>query len=172
MDENPYRAPLGMPGASFPSAWLKCLPTMLADWLAVTAIVAVLVALLLPAVQATREARRRSQCSNGLKYIPPDPQARASKPVVAPSAPDRNARTLSRLGVPEPILRLFKVVCNETSDMAWAFNWLVRQRPWFLIFVYIVAVGLLAIRPKSSAVEDVEFRRAGSEVAIATVREP
>lgn len=143
MDENPYQAPLGMPAASFP-AWVKRPPMTLAEGLAIAAIIACFVALLLPAVQAAREARRRSQCSNGLKQIiVPNPPARASKPVAVPSATGKNARTRSRPGVPERLLRLLKTVGQETSGMLWAFNLLVQQRPWLLTLLCIVAAELL-----------------------------
>lgn len=46
-------------------------------------------------------------------------------------------------GVPERLLRLLKMVGQETSGMLWAFNLLVQQRPWHLTLLCIVAAELL-----------------------------
>lgn len=145
MDENPYRAPLAIPAAPFPSAWVKRLRMTLPECLVLVACIAWLVALLLPVVQAVRAAQRRSQCSPGLKLKLPEPPARASKPAIAPSPPRRDVRGLARFKMPEPLARLLTKVRRETNDLLRAFIWF-GQQPWCMIPTgCVIAVGLLAV---------------------------
>ena len=67
MDDNPYESPhtAGEPPVRQPSK----LTRRLVEWLVVLAIIAILVALLLPAVRSSPSSARRSQCNNNLRNI-------------------------------------------------------------------------------------------------------
>jgi type II secretory pathway pseudopilin PulG len=67
MDDNPYESPhtAGEPPVRQPSK----LTRRLFEWLVVLGIIAILVALFLPAIRSAPNAARRSQCNNNLRNI-------------------------------------------------------------------------------------------------------
>lgn len=124
----------------------------LVELLVVIAIIGLLVALLLPAIQAARESARRNQCSNNLKQIGLAIQLRHDAKKLLP--PGRNGRTSSgNSGV-------------NTFGVSWAFELLpyVEQAPLFQ--------ALVRALPSTDPQNAVAMRTAVSTFICPSRREP
>lgn len=121
-----------MPAIRFPPAWMRRVLATVPECLILSAVMMELVALLVPAVQAVRDARRRSECSPGLKQpMPLHPPVPENKPVVVPPSRDTPVGGLPRSKIPERISRFLTKVRSGSSGMHRASHRFVRQ-PWSL----------------------------------------
>jgi prepilin-type N-terminal cleavage/methylation domain-containing protein len=110
---------------ALPFGWRTTRGFTLVELLVVIAIIGVLVALLLPAVQAAREAARRSQCTNSLKQVGlANQNYLAAKRTYPPGsqADDANNRTI----VHQWTIYLFPYL--EVTAIADQYDWKVGDR--------------------------------------------